>query len=340
MRTQSGIEGSMTRAFELAALGPARGVNPRVGCVILAADGRVIAEGHHRGAGTPHAEIDALSQLAPGEAVGATVVVTLEPCNHTGRTGPCSEALIAAGVSTVAYSVDDPGVASSGGAERLRSAGIDVIAGVKSEEGEILLDDWLVTARLGRPLITVKWASSLDGRAAAADGSSRWITGPEARADVHRRRSAVDAIGVGTGTVIADDPALTARLGDDLAPIQPIPVVFGRSEIPAGARVRSHPAGLLTSPGTSLPGEFHALHSRGIRSLLVEGGPRFASAVIATGLVDEFHVYLAPVLLGGSRAALTDLGIESIADGLRLAVRETVALGPDLLLIATPKGRH
>ncbi|WP_424979677.1 bifunctional diaminohydroxyphosphoribosylaminopyrimidine deaminase/5-amino-6-(5-phosphoribosylamino)uracil reductase RibD [Labedella populi] len=340
MLTQSGIDAAMTRAFELAALGPARGVNPRVGCVILSADGRVIAEGHHRGAGTPHAEVDALSRLSPGEAEGSTVVVTLEPCDHTGRTGPCSEALIAAGVARVAYSVDDPGDASSGGAERLRSVGVDVIAGVRREEGEILLDDWLASARLGRPLITVKWASSLDGRVAAVDGSSRWITGREARADVHRRRAAVDAIAVGTGTVIADDPALTARIDDRLAPTQPIPVVFGRSEVPAAAQVRAHPRGFLTSPGNALPGEFRALHARGIRSLLVEGGPRFASAVIATGLVDEVHVYLAPLLLGGERTAITDIGVSSISEGMRLAVRETLPLGPDLLLIASPKGRH
>lgn len=337
---RSAIDATMTRAFELAALGPARGVNPRVGCVVLSADGRVIAEGHHRGAGTPHAEIDALSRLAPGQAEGATVVVTLEPCNHTGRTGPCSEALIAAGVARVVYAVDDPGAASSGGAERLLEAGIEVTGGVKREEGEILLDDWLVTARLGRPLITVKWASSLDGRVAAADGSSRWITGPEARADVHRRRAAVDAIAVGTGTILADDPELTARLGDGLAPTQPVPVVFGRTDVPDAARVRSHPRGVLTSPGTSLPGEFRALHERGIRSMIVEGGPRLASAVIATGLVDEFHVYLAPLLLGGPVTAITDLGITTIADGLRLEPREVVPLGSDLLIIATAKGRH
>lgn len=340
MPTDRSIDEAMTRAFELAALGPDRGVNPRVGCVVLDADGRVIAEGHHRGAGTAHAEVDALSHLAAGAATGATAVVTLEPCNHTGRTGPCAEALIAAGVARVVYAVDDPGRASGGGAERLRAAGVEVVAGLRREEGEIFLDDWLITARLGRPLITVKWASTLDGRIAAADGSSRWITGPLARADVHRRRASVDAIGVGTGTILADDPALTARDGDSLADRQPIPVVFGRTAIPPEARVRSHPRGLLTSPGNSLVGEFVALYSRGIRTLLIEGGPRFASAVIATGLVDEYHVYLAPTILGGPRTATVDIGVSTIADGLRLDVRETLALGPDLLLIAAPKGRH
>lgn len=340
MLTDRGIDAAMTRAFELAALGPARGVNPRVGCVVLDRDGRTIAEGHHRGAGTAHAEVDALSRLDQGAAEGATAVVTLEPCNHTGRTGPCSEALIAAGVSRVVFAVDDPGRASGGGAERLRAAGIDVVDGFRREEGEIFLDDWLVTANLGRPLITVKWASTLDGRVAAADGSSRWITGALARADVHRRRSSFDAIAVGTGTVLADDPALTARDANGLSELQPVPVVFGRTTVPADARLRSHPRGLLTSPGNSLVGEFVALHARGIRTVLVEGGPRFASAVIATGLVDEFHVYLSPTILGGPRTAITDIGASTLADGFRLDIRESITLGPDLLLIASPKGRH
>ncbi|MGO2665098.1 bifunctional diaminohydroxyphosphoribosylaminopyrimidine deaminase/5-amino-6-(5-phosphoribosylamino)uracil reductase RibD, partial [Mycetocola reblochoni] len=169
----------MRRAFALAAQGPERGINPRVGCVILSPDGRTLAEGFHRGAGTAHAEVDALSRLAPGAASGATAVVSLEPCNHTGRTGPCAEALIAAGIARVVYTVADPGEASSGGAERLRAAGVEVAGGVLVADGEALLDDWLVAARLGRPVVTVKWASTLDGRAAAADGSSQWITGPE-----------------------------------------------------------------------------------------------------------------------------------------------------------------
>src|SRR5690606_22091900 len=142
---------------------------------------------------------------------GATAVVTLEPCNHTGRTGPCAVALIDAGIARVVYAVADPGDHSAGGADRLRPAGIDVAAGVPVDEVEAFLDDWLFATRHRRPHVTVKWAASLDGRAAASDGTSRWITGPAARADVHRRRAAVDAIAVGTGTVLADDPSLTAR---------------------------------------------------------------------------------------------------------------------------------
>ncbi|MDL5352512.1 bifunctional diaminohydroxyphosphoribosylaminopyrimidine deaminase/5-amino-6-(5-phosphoribosylamino)uracil reductase RibD, partial [Microbacterium sp. zg-YB36] len=177
---------AMRRALALAVRGP-RGVNPQVGAVLLSPDGTVLAEGWHRGAGTDHAEVDALRKLAPGAARGATAVVTLEPCNHTGRTGPCAAALIAAGVARVVYAVADPGEASSGGAARLAAAGVEVEAGVLSDEGRALLDSWLTVQRLGRPHVTVKWAQSLDGRAAAADGTSQWITGPAAREDVHRR---------------------------------------------------------------------------------------------------------------------------------------------------------
>ncbi|AMB57785.1 bifunctional diaminohydroxyphosphoribosylaminopyrimidine deaminase/5-amino-6-(5-phosphoribosylamino)uracil reductase RibD [Microterricola viridarii] len=335
------IEDALRRAFVLAANGPARGANPQVGCVLLAADGTVLAEGWHRGAGTPHAEVDALSQLAPGAARGATAVVTLEPCNHHGRTGPCAEALIEAGIGRVVYSVDDPGEASSGGAARLRAAGIDVEGGLLRSEGEAVLGDWLPAARLGRPLVTVKWASSLDGRAAAADGSSQWITGPAARLDVHRRRAAADAIAVGTGTVLADDPSLTARdAAGGLLPSQPIPVVFGSRQTPADAALRRHPHAPLFADGRDLPAQLAELHGRGIRSLFVEGGPTLASAFIAAGLVDELLVYLAPLLLGGPKLALGELGIASIDEALRLELASVEQLGDDLLVVARPVKGH
>ncbi len=182
---------AMRRALELARRGP-RGVNPQVGAVILSPAGDVIAEGWHRGLGSPHAEVDALSRLAPGRARGATAVVTLEPCNHTGHTGPCALALIEAGITRVVYGLDDPTPRAAGGARRLRAAGVDVEAGVLAADGAAQLHDWLTVQRLGRPHVTVKWAQSLDGRIAAADGTSRWITGPAARADVHRRRAGAD----------------------------------------------------------------------------------------------------------------------------------------------------
>ncbi|MET4639144.1 diaminohydroxyphosphoribosylaminopyrimidine deaminase/5-amino-6-(5-phosphoribosylamino)uracil reductase [Mycetocola sp. 2940] len=330
---------AMRRAFELARRGPARGVNPQVGCVILDEAGTVIAEGWHRGAGTAHAETDALSHLAPDAARGATAVVTLEPCNHTGRTGPCAQALIDAGLAYVVYSVDDPGEHSRSGADRLRAAGVGVTPGVLHSAGEALLGSWLVAARLGRPFVIAKWAQSLDGRAAADDGTSQWVTGPEARADVHARRAAADAIGVGTGTVVADDPALTARTASGtLYPAQPTPVVFGHRDLPESAALHVHPRRALRFAGDDLPADLADLHARGIRSLFLEGGPTLISAFITAGLVDEYLIYLAPVLLGGSRTALTDIGVGSISDARRLAVDSVHTLGDDLLVIARPKG--
>lgn len=326
---------AMTHALEIARRGP-RGLNPQVGAVILSPTGDVLAEGWHRGAGTPHAEVDALSKLAPAELRGATAVVTLEPCNHTGRTGPCAQALIDAGVARVLYALDDPGVRSGGGAERMRAAGLDVVAGEQADAAEALIGDWLTVQRLGRPHVTVKWAQSLDGRAAAADGSSQWITGPAARADVHRRRAAADAIIVGTGTVLADDPALTARDGDALLPRQPVPVVIGARETPAEAAVRRHPHAPLFYTEHDLTAILADLRDRGIQRVFVEGGPTLASAFLAEGLMDEVLAYLAPVLIGGPKLALGDIGVSSIGEARRLVVDEWLPLGPDLLAIARP----
>lgn len=328
----------MHRALELAGHGPSTGVNPRVGCVILNANGDVLAEGWHRGAGSRHAEVDALAQLAPGAARGSTAVVTLEPCNHIGRTGPCALALIEAGVARVVYSVTDPGEHSCGGAERLRAAGIEVQGGLLNAEGESFLGDWLVAARLKRPFVTLKWASSLDGRAAAVDGSSRWITGPDARLDVHRRRAACDTILVGTGTVLADDPALTARDADGgLLPRQPVPVVVGRREVPASAALSGHPHQPLLFDGLDLPGLLAELHGRGMRSVFIEGGPTVASAFVAAGLVDEYLIYLAPTLIGGPRLALGDIGVASIGEQRRLLIHSLDRLGDDVLIVARPQ---
>lgn len=326
---------AMTRALELAALGP-RGVNPQVGAVILSPEGEVLAEGWHHGAGTPHAEVDALSKLSPGQAQGATAVVTLEPCNHTGRTGPCAVALQDAGITRVIYALDDPGAVSGGGGERLRAAGVDVESGEQAPAAHRLIDEWLTVQRLGRPHVTVKWAQSLDGRAAADDGSSQWITGPEARADVHRRRAAADAIVVGTGTVLADDPALTARDGEELLPHQPVPVVIGTRRTPEDAALRRHPHEPIFFETTDLSAVLADLRARGIQTVFVEGGPTLASAFIAADLVDRVLAYVAPVLLGGRRVALTDVGVSSIGDAHRLSVDEWVPLGADLLAIAHP----
>ncbi|WP_169581741.1 MULTISPECIES: bifunctional diaminohydroxyphosphoribosylaminopyrimidine deaminase/5-amino-6-(5-phosphoribosylamino)uracil reductase RibD [Microbacterium] len=326
---------AMRRALALALKGP-RGVNPQVGAVLISPAGEIVAEGWHRGAGTPHAEVAALAQLAPGDARGTTAVVTLEPCNHTGRTGPCSEALIAAGVARVVFAIPDPNPGSSGGGDRLRQAGVEVESGVLADEAHALLDSWLTVQRLGRPHVTVKWAQSLDGRAAAADGTSQWITGPSARADVHRRRASADAIVVGTGTLLADDPALTARAEDGvLYPQQPMPVVLGQRDVPADAAVRRHPLPLVQYPG-DLTAALDDLRDRGVHRVFVEGGPAVAASFIREGLADEYLVYVAPVLLGGDRLALRDVGVTTIDEALRLSTTRVERLGDDLLIVASP----
>jgi diaminohydroxyphosphoribosylaminopyrimidine deaminase/5-amino-6-(5-phosphoribosylamino)uracil reductase len=299
------------------------------------ADGSVVAEGWHRGAGTPHAEVDALSRVA-GTA-GLTAIVTLEPCNHHGLTGPCSQALIDAGVVRVVYAVSDPGTHSGGGAERLREAGVLVECGVLAEEASEAMRVWLTAERLRRPFVTLKWASSLDGRAAAEDGSSRWITGTAARQRVHEQREQSDVILVGTGTVIADDPSLTVR-GDagELMPHQPVPVVIGERAIPAGARVLRHPRTPIITGSRDLPMILADLFERDFRHAFVEGGPTLASAFVAAGLVDEYLVYLAPTLLGGGRLALTDIGVGSIGEARRLSIDSVERLGDDLLVVARP----
>lgn len=327
---------AMGRARELALLGP-RGVNPQVGAVVLSASGDVLAEGWHRGAGNPHAEIEALARISPEDARGATMVVTLEPCNHTGRTGPCSVALIEAGVARVVYAATDPAEPSAGGAERLRAHGVDVEGGVRADEITEMLTSWLTVMRLGRPFVTVKWAQSLDGRAAAGDGTSKWITGPDARADVHRRRAEADAIVVGTGTVIADDPALTARLPNgELAVSQPLPVVIGTRAVSSDAALRRHPRGLIETGTRDLRSVLRDLRERGVQSVFVEGGPTLASAFIREGLADRLLTYIAPVVLGGARTAIDDIGVTTMSDARRLSLTGFERLGDDILLTTEP----
>ncbi|GAA1222805.1 bifunctional diaminohydroxyphosphoribosylaminopyrimidine deaminase/5-amino-6-(5-phosphoribosylamino)uracil reductase RibD [Rhodoglobus aureus] len=343
---QTQHEKLMLHALSLASRGPITGGNPQVGCVLVDAAGEIVAEGWHRGAGTPHAEVDALTKLtasklggaATGQsAAGLTAIVTLEPCNHQGRTGPCSEALIAAGVTRVVYAVSDPGKRSGGGSERLRDAGVEVIGGIAAAEAEEFLHSWLSATRLQRPHVTVKWASSLDGRSAAADGTSQWITGTAARQHVHEQRARADAIVVGTGTVLADDPSLTARGdGGELLERQPQPVVLGRREIPVGAQLRHHPAQLRQFDGSDLNAALAELFEAGIRRIFVEGGPTIASAFITAGLADELLIYLAPKLLGGPKVALSELGVSTIAEAKDLSITELRPLGNDVLIVARP----
>jgi len=331
---------AMRRALAAAAAqGSPRGPNPRVGCVLLSAAGRELAVGAHRGAGTPHAEVDALSQV--NDARGATAVVTLEPCNHSGRTGPCAEALIAAGVARVVFGQLDPNPQAAGGGARLTSAGVEVESGLLAAESEALNPYWTASVTRGRPFVTWKFAASLDGRSAAADGTSRWITSEAARADVHRLRAQVDAIAVGTGTVLADDPSLTARRADgSQVPTQPLRVVVGTRPIPQQAKVLAGVGPTAVYPTRDLFEVLADLHVREVRHLLLEGGPTLAGAFLAAGLVDEVVAYLAPVLLGAGPTALLGGGITTIADALRLQTVDVTAFGPDLRITARPLAPH
>ncbi|QEU95757.1 bifunctional diaminohydroxyphosphoribosylaminopyrimidine deaminase/5-amino-6-(5-phosphoribosylamino)uracil reductase RibD [Streptomyces kanamyceticus] len=346
----------MRRAVALAALGlGATSPNPVVGCVILDAAGETVGEGWHRRAGGPHAEVHAL-RAAGERARGGTALVTLEPCNHTGRTGPCAQALIDAGIARVVFAVGDPNPTATGGAHTLRAAGIDVAQGLLEAEAAAGNAAWLTAVRLGRPYVTWKYAATLDGRSAAADGTSRWITSAESRADVHRLRAECDAVVVGSGTQRADDPHLAVR-GIEGA-VQPLRVVLDTNgtAVTPGARVLDGAAPTLiavaedatpayeavetvrlprTEGGLDIPALLDVLHARGVRSVLLEGGPTLAGAFVAAGAVDRVVGYLAPVLLGAGTAVLTGGGITTITEALRLDMSETVRIGPDLRITAT-----
>ena len=334
------IEDAMIRALELALMGPAKGVNPQVGAVILNSNGEVIGEGFHKGSGTPHAEVVALEAALSGSQklpTGSVAVVTLEPCNHTGKTGPCAQALIEAGVSKVVFASSDPGEISSGGAKTLLAAGIEVEAGVLEERANQQLRVWLTSNKNQRPFVTLKWASSLDGRAAAQDGTSKWISGAQSRADAHRRRSEVDAILVGTGTALIDDPELTARNADgSLQLSQPLRVVLGTRDLPSNLRVFNADAETRTIKTQSIHGALSELYEQGIKHVLVEGGPTLASRFVQMDLVDEYVLYLAPKLIGGDKLAIGSIDVPSIDKAKGLVFQEVSKLGEDVLVVAAP----
>lgn len=339
---QDPVPGAMRRALDLAAAigapGPATYPNPRVGCVLLGADGSVIAEGFHRGPGTPHAEVDALAKA--GEAVsrsgargnpvrGATAVVTLEPCNHTGRTGPCSQALIEAGVARVVFAQSDPNPVAAGGADRLKQAGIEVEQGLYAAEARELNRVWSRAAELQRPYVTWKFATTLDGRSAAADGTSRWVSSRAARLDTHELRALADTMLVGTNTVEVDDPALTVRDAEDRpVGVQPLRVVMGSRDLSADRRIFDDQAPSLHLRTRDPHEALAALWERERRHVFLEGGPTLAAAFLEAGLVDEIVVYVAPFLLGAGRSAVADLGITTIADAFRPRVRSVDVLAP------------
>jgi diaminohydroxyphosphoribosylaminopyrimidine deaminase/5-amino-6-(5-phosphoribosylamino)uracil reductase len=330
----------MRRALELAALGRVVDPNPRVGAVVTDIQGRVVGEGFLRGAGHPHAEVEALA-TAGEDAAGGTAFVTLEPCDHQGRTGPCTAALLKAGVARVVYGQADPSPEASGGAARLRAAGVVVDGEVLGTAAGALNEAWTFAVTHGRPRVVWKFAATLDGRSAAADGTSQWITGEAARADVHRWRAQAGAILVGTGTVLADDPALTVRRPDGtLQERQPLRVVVGRRDIAAGARVHDQDAPTLQVRERDPSRVLQLLAARGIRQVWLEGGPTLAGAFLAAGLVDEVIAYLAPALLGSGRSAVGDLGISTVADVLRLLPHDVTTLGPDIRIRASIIDHH
>lgn len=299
----------------------------------------VLGYGWHQGAGTPHAEVDALSRATAldNDVRGATAVVTLEPCNSTGRTGPCTQALISAGIRRVVYAVADPMAHAAGSNEALRSAGVQVEGpwSDSAREAAEMVHRWLESVRLGRPYITLKIASSLDGRTAAADGTSKWITGTAAREHAHRERARLGAILIGSNTALIDDPALTARLPDGaLAPHQPVRVVMGNREIPSHAKLRGEGGEFIQLRTHDVNDILNVLLERGIRHLLVEGGSTVAAAFVSAGVVDELQAYIAPVILGGGPPAIADCGIRTLTQAPRWATHRVERLGDDTLMVA------
>ncbi len=332
----------MARARELgAAVLGSTSPNPPVGAVVLAADGTVAGEGATAPPGGPHAEVRALEQ-AGERARGGTAVVTLEPCAHTGRTGPCADALITAGIARVVVAVPEPTELAVGGASRLREAGVDVVLGFEeAEAADGALASWLTGVHDHRPRVVWKAGATLDGRVAAADGTSRWITGPEARAAVHRLRAGCDAVVVGVGTALADDPQLTVRDTEGRDAVrQPLRVVVDRSgRLPATARVLDDAAPTLVSAAAAPRELLTELFGRGVRRVLLEGGPTLAASFLRDRLVDEVVVHLAPKLLGAGPPLVGDLGIGTIADVLSLELVDVTRLGGDVQLRLRPT-RH
>jgi diaminohydroxyphosphoribosylaminopyrimidine deaminase / 5-amino-6-(5-phosphoribosylamino)uracil reductase len=333
---------AMARARELGAsvLGTTS-PNPPVGAVVLAPNGTPVGEGATAPPGGPHAEVIALGE-AGDRARGGTAVVTLEPCAHTGRTGPCTDALLEAGIARVVVAVPEPTELAGGGIEQLRAAGVEVVVGVQQAEAEAgALAAWLTGVHQRRPFVVWKVAATLDGRVAAADGSSRWITGAAARAEVHRLRATCDAVVVGSGTVLTDDPQLTVRDPDGAnAARQPLRVVVDRrSRVPSTARVHDGAAPTHVSRATDPAALLSELYRLDVRRALLEGGPGLAAAFLHAGLVDEIVLHQAPKLLGAGPSLVGDLGIPSIGDALSFGIVDVTPLGGDVQIRMRPT-RH
>jgi diaminohydroxyphosphoribosylaminopyrimidine deaminase/5-amino-6-(5-phosphoribosylamino)uracil reductase len=344
----------MRRALELAAKGLYTTTpNPRVGC-ILAKEEKIVSEGWHEKAGAPHAEVVALEK-AGSQAVGATVYVNLEPCNHHGRTPPCAEALIRSKIHRVVAAMRDPNPAAKGGGERLAAAGVRFEHGLMEDEANELNIGFVSRMTRGRPWVRLKLAATLDGRTALADGRSRWITGPEARRDGHRWRARACAILTGIGTVKADDPRLTVREVE--TPRQPLRVVVdSRLEIPRGARILEGSDVLIFTAANAkapkgaevavlpnqnqkvdLPKMLVELARRGVNELHVEAGLRLNGSLTREGCVDEFLLYLNPSFLGDAAQGMLDLpALASLENRLKLRIVSLERLGEDLRILARP----
>ncbi len=295
------------------------GPNPRVGCVLVGPDGVIVGRGAHLGAGSPHAEAVALADAGQA-ARGSTAYVTLEPCNHHGRTPPCAQALIDAGVAAVRFAIPDP-TTSAGGAHTCRQAGLEVTQGPLSEQARAFLTPWLFAVTTGRPYVTCKMASTLDGYIAAADGTSRWITGPDARAWVQALRAQVDGVAVGSGTYRADAPQLTVRE----VPVvrQPLRYVLGETDVAQGfTAIQGH------DPASAL----QRMYDDGVRHLLLEGGATVAAAFLSAGLVEDLVWFTAPKLLGAGTRAVGDLGISTIDAALSWQVAAVERIGDDVMI--------
>lgn len=319
----------MRRALELSALGLGlTSPNPIVGAVIIDSTGAIVGEGfHQRASGGRHAEVNAI-EAAGAKAAGATLVLTLEPCNHTGKTPPCTEAIVKAGIKRVIFSVGDPNPIAQGGAARLRADGIEVIDGLLSDEVKFANRAWLTKIEKNRPYITLKVAASLDGKVAAADGTSKWITNEISRGDVARLRSECDAIVTGTGTIFADDPALTVRgINRADAKFSPTRVILGKRPIPSGAKVLDDSAPTIHLQSDDLSQLIELSITKGWNRILIEAGPNLTNSFLKAGLFDELFLYQAPILLGGSSAFVSDLGIRNISERLNLELHSVETLG-------------
>ncbi len=327
------VDDAMRRAIAATA-GTYPHPNPRVGAVILDASGNVVSIGAHARKGEPHAEPLAIG----GDTYhDHTMVVTLEPCNHVGSTPPCTEAIIAAGIRNVIVGVTDPDARVSGrGIDRLKEAGVSVSVGHLADEVEANDPSYFHHRRTGRALVTLKVASTLDGQTAAADGTSRWITGEEAREDVHRLRAAHDAVLVGSGTVIADDPELTVRLDGYRGP-QPRPVVLaGRRELPKEARILERdPIVYHSSSVPDVEDVLTDLPRHGVLSVLVEAGPTIARAFVDAKAVDRLVWYVGGKLAGGTGYPAVAGVFDTIGSAIRISIEDVERLGNDLRITAT-----